>query len=100
MIGTRLSHYEVVEKLGAGGMGVVYKARDLRLERFVALKILSPERISDPSLKRRLTQEAAAISALNHPNIVTIHDIENEGGLDFIVMEYLSRRTLDWLIPS
>src|SRR5713101_3281491 len=99
MIGQRLLHYEVIEKLGSGGMGVVYKARDTHLDRFVALKVLPPERIADPARKLRFVQEAKAASALNHPNIVTIHEIGCENGTDFIVMELIAGRTLDHLIP-
>jgi len=95
MIGKTLGHYQITEKLGAGGMGVVYKARDLHLDRFVAVKILPPEKVADPDRKRRFVQEAKAASALNHPNIVTIHDITQEGGTDFIVMEYVEGKTLD-----
>ena len=87
MIGQRLLHYEVVEKLGEGGMGVVYKARDTHLDRFVAIKVLPPERVSDPSRKARFAQEAKAASALNHPNIIVVHDIAADAGHDFIVME-------------
>jgi serine/threonine protein kinase len=71
-----LSHYELLEEIGKGGMGVVYKARDTRLDRFVAIKLLPPEKMSDPDRKRRFVQEAKAASALNHPNIVHIYDIE------------------------
>jgi serine/threonine protein kinase len=76
-------------------MGVVFKAQDLHLDRFVALKILPPEKVADPERKRRFVQEAKAASALNHPNIVTIHDITQESGTDFIVMEYVEGKTLD-----
>jgi serine/threonine protein kinase len=99
MIGRRLLHYEIVEKLGEGGMGVVYKARDTHLDRFVALKVLPPERVADPVRKARFVQEAKAASALNHPNIITIHDISSDAGHDFIVMEYVAGKTLDQLIP-
>jgi len=99
MIGKTLGHYRVVEKLGAGGMGVVYKAQDLHLDRFVALKVLPQEKVADPDRKRRFVQEAKAASALNHPNIITIHDIAQEGATDFIVMEYIDGKTLEQLIP-
>ncbi|MFB3826802.1 MAG: protein kinase [Bryobacteraceae bacterium] len=94
-----LSHYEIVEKLGEGGMGAVYKARDPRLNRFVALKVLHPDRASDLERRRRFIQEAQAASALNHPNILTIYDIGSADGVDFIVMEYIQGRTLDQALP-
>jgi serine/threonine protein kinase/sugar lactone lactonase YvrE len=99
MIGRTIAHFEILEKLGEGGMGVVYKARDTHLERFVAIKVLPPERVADAERKRRFVQEAKAASALNHPNIITIHDIASEGGLDFMVMEFVPGKTLDELIP-
>jgi Tol biopolymer transport system component/predicted Ser/Thr protein kinase len=99
MIGKTLGHYQITEKLGEGGMGVVYKARDTHLDRFAALKVLPPERVSDPDRKRRFIQEAKAASALNHPNIITIHDIDQADGIDFIAMEYVAGKTLDELIP-
>src|SRR5262252_8825122 len=95
----RVAHYEVLGKLGEGGMGVVYKARDTRLERIVALKVLPTDKVSNMERKRRFAQEAKAASALNHPNIVTIHDINSDQGVDFIAMEYVAGRTLDRLIP-
>jgi serine/threonine protein kinase len=95
-----LSYYELLEKLGEGGMGEVYKARDTRLGRFVAIKVLRADRVTDPNRKRRFAQEAKAASGLNHPNIVTIYDIGEDNGLDFIVMEFLPGRSLDTLIPS
>jgi serine/threonine protein kinase len=99
MIGQRLLHYEIIEKLGEGGMGVVYRARDTHLDRFVALKVLPPEKVSDPTRKARFIQEAKAASALNHTNIVTVHDIGSDAGTDFIAMEYVAGKTLDELIP-
>jgi Tol biopolymer transport system component len=99
MIGTRLAHYDIVEKLGQGGMGVVYKALDTRLERFVAIKVLPAEKVANPDRKLRFIQEAKAASALNHPNIITIHEIGSEDGVDFMVMEFIAGRSLDHLIP-
>jgi eukaryotic-like serine/threonine-protein kinase len=99
MIGTTLGHYKVTEQIGAGGMGVVYKSRDLHLDRFVALKILPPKKVADPERKRRFVQEAKAASALNHPNIVHVYDIDQADGTDFIAMEYVDGKTLDQLIP-
>ncbi|MBI1791298.1 MAG: serine/threonine-protein kinase [Acidobacteria bacterium] len=99
MIGSTLSHYTILEKLGEGGMGVVYKARDTHLDRFVAIKVLPAARVADPERKRRFVQEAKAASALNHPNIITVHDIACENGVDFMVMEYLAGKPLDQAIP-
>jgi hypothetical protein len=99
MTGRRILHYDVLEKLGEGGMGEVYKARDTHLDRFVAIKVLPPEKVADPERRRRFVQEARAASALNHPNIITVHDIAQADGLDLIVMEYISGKTLDLLIP-
>ena len=100
MIGKTISHYEIIEQLGEGGMGVVYKARDTRLNRFVALKVLPHDKVADAERKRRFIQEAQAASALNHANIVTIYDIDQDGGVDFIAMEYVAGKTLDRLIPK
>jgi len=99
MIGQMLAHFEIVDKLGEGGMGVVYKARDTRLDRLVAVKILPPDKLADRERRLRFVQEAKTASALNHPGIVTIHDISQHGGVDFIVMEFVAGRTLDRLIP-
>jgi len=99
LMGQRLSYYEILSRLGEGGMGIVYKARDHHLDRFVAIKVLPPELLSDPDRQRRFVQEAKAASALNHPNIITIYDIANENGRDFIVMEHVAGKTLDRLIP-
>ena len=84
MVGQTISHYRIEEKLGEGGMGVVYKARDTRLDRFVAIKLLPADKVADPERKRRFVQEAKAASALNHPNIITVHDIDQADGVDFI----------------
>ena len=96
--GRRLGPYNVIDLLGAGGMGEVYRARDTRLGREVAIKTLPPDRLADQSRRRRFIQEARAASALNHPNIVTIHEIESIDGIDLIVMELVSGKTLTELI--
>src|SRR5438445_4361958 len=98
MIGRTILHYQIVETLGRGGMGVVYKARDTHLDRFVAIKVLPPEKVADPERKRRFVQEAKAASALNHPNIVHIYDIAEADGIQFIAMEYVPGKTLDQMI--
>lgn len=98
MVGTTLGHYRIEEALGQGGMGVVYKARDLRLARFVAIKVLPPDAMADASRRRRFVQEAQAASALNHPNIVTIHDIDSDHGVDYIAMELVDGETLQQII--
>ena len=95
MIGKTLGHYQITEKLGEGGMGIVYKARDTHLDRFIAIKVLPAEKVADSERKRRFVQEAKAASALNHPNIITIHDIDQADGVDFIAMEYVEGKTLD-----
>ncbi len=98
MIGRTIAHYSIIEKLGEGGMGAVYKARDERLGRFVALKILPADKMSDAGRRLRFTQEAKSASALNHPNIVTIYDIGQMDDVHFIAMEYVAGQTLDRLI--
>ena len=98
MTGQTLLHYQIIGKLGEGGMGIVYQARDSHLDRLVAIKVLPPDKVADPERQARFVQEAKAASALRHPNIVTIHDIARDAGHNFIVMEYVTGKTLDQLI--
>jgi eukaryotic-like serine/threonine-protein kinase len=91
---TRLGPYEVIAPLGVGGMGEVYKARDTRLDRTVAIKVLPSEFAQNVELRHRLEREARAIASLNHPHICTLHDVGSQDGIDFLVMEYLEGETL------
>jgi len=100
MVGRTVHHYQFLEKLGAGGMGEIWKAQDTRLNRFVAVKVLTSASAGDPERRRRFIQEAQAASALNHPNIITIHDIISEGDAEFMVMEFVQGKTLIDLIPK
>lgn len=94
MIGQTLGHYRILEKVGAGGMGVVYRARDEQLERDVAVKVLPPGTLSDDSARRHFRKEALALAKLNHPNIETVYEFDTQDGIDFIVMEYVPGKTL------
>ena len=100
MIGQTFGHYTILEKIGAGGMGHVYRARDMRLERDVAIKVLPPGSLADPSTRKRFRQEALALSKLNHPNVATVHDFDTQVDVDFIVMEYITGKTLTAVIGS
>jgi Tol biopolymer transport system component/predicted Ser/Thr protein kinase len=99
MIGRTISHYQIIEKIGEGGMGVVYKARDTHLDRFVAIKVLPPEKVADPGRKARFVREAKSASALNHPNIVHVYDIDQQDDIEFMAMEFVAGKTLSELIP-
>jgi len=94
MMGRTLGQYRIIEKLGAGGMGIVYRARDERLERDIAIKVLPAGALGDDEMRKRFRREALALSKLNHPNIAIIHDFNSEGGVDFLAMEYISGVTL------
>ena len=92
--GTRLGPYEILSAAGAGGMGEVYRARDTRLDRTVAIKVLPEQFSQNPDLKQRFEREARAISSLNHPHICTLHDVGHQDGVDYLVMEYLEGESL------
>src|SRR3989304_1505122 len=100
MIGQTVSHYKIVDKLGEGGMGIVYKARDLKLDRPVAVKFLSQHLSASDESKTRFVQEARSAAALNHPNILNVFDIDEQDGKIFFVMEYVEGKTLKSYITS
>src|ERR1700719_3440120 len=94
MLGQRLSHYRVVEQIGAGGMGVVYRAHDEQLERDVAIKVLPAGLLADEAARRRFRKEALALAKLTHPNIAAVYDVGEQCGVDYLVMEYVRGQTL------
>src|SRR5580700_11260580 len=100
LIGQTISHYRVIRKIGAGGMGVVYLARDLRLERDVAVKVLPEGVIADPAGRQRFRNEALALARLNHPNICSVFDFDSENQIDFLVMEFVPGISLDQKLAS
>src|SRR6266850_5784279 len=100
MIGKTLSHYRIVEQIAAGGMGVVHRARDERLGRDVALKVLPAGALADDATRERFRREALALSRLNHPHIATIYDLDREEGVDFLVMEYIPGQTVSQMVQG
>src|SRR5438128_146372 len=100
MVGQTILHYQILQRLGAGGMGEIFKAQDGKLNRFVAIKVLSGGNAGDPEFRRRFIQEAQAASSLNHPNIITIHDILTHDHNQVMVMEFVNGKTLGELIPE
>lgn len=94
MIGQMLGHYRIIERIGVGGMGEVYRAKDERLERDVALKVLPAGTLADEAARKRFRKEALALAKLNHPNIGVVHDFDRQDGVDFLVMEYIAGATL------
>ena len=95
MLNQTLSHYRVLEQIGAGGMGVVYRARDEQLERDVAIKVLPSRVLADEDARKRFRKEALSLARLNHPNIATVHEFGTQGDVDFLVVEYIPGTTLD-----
>jgi serine/threonine protein kinase len=95
MVGQRLGHYLIIEQIGAGGMGIVYRARDERLDRDVAVKVLPAGSVSDEAARKRLRKEALALSRLNHPNIETVYDFDTQQNVDFLVAELIPGVSLD-----
>src|ERR1039458_3764968 len=93
-VGLELGHYRIIEKIGAGGMGEVYRARDEHLDRDIAIKVLPPGALTDQSVRKHFHKEALILSRLNHPNVATIHDFDTQQGVDFLVMEYIPGITL------
>src|SRR5437016_6470488 len=100
LTGKMLGRFQVREKVGEGGMGVVYRAEDTRLNREVALKLIHPRHIKDEEARRRFIREAQSVSTISHPNVCTIHSIEEEGGQLFLVLEFLEGRTLKEALPD
>src|SRR5262245_6438189 len=100
MIGRTIAHYQIQQKLGEGGMGVVYQAQDTKLERTVALKFVAPHLVSDDSIRRRLQREAKAVAALDHPNICTVFEIKEAEGTFFLVMAFVEGSTVRDLIAQ
>ena len=100
MIGASLSHYTIEDQIGHGGMGVVYRATDTRLGRAVAIKVIAADAAGDRDRRERFFKEARSASALNHPNIVTIHEVDHANGIDFLVMELVSGRPLSEMIAG
>src|SRR5690242_8806610 len=89
VVGRTLAHYNIVEEIGKGGMGVVYKARDQHLDKDVAIKVLTPGTLTDEVARKRFRREALSLAKLIHPNITTVHDFDTQDGIDFLVMEYI-----------
>ena len=100
MLGKNLSHYRIVQQIGAGGMGVVFLAHDEQLERDVAIKVLPPGTLADEAARKRFRQEALSLARLNHPNIATIHDFDTADDTDFLVTEYIAGDALDKKLAS